>query len=174
VLARIADARSGDKGEGSNVGVMARSEAAYAFLKQALTPEAAKRAMAGINFGAVKRYEADRLRVLNFIFADSLGGGGSASLKTDAQGKTHGLALLRMTLDVPRACSTRPPNGRTPDEPDLGTPGEGTPRQAAHRAARGPGSARAAGRGDAGPAGPVHAGADRPTATWARGPRVSR
>ncbi|MBK8177663.1 MAG: hypothetical protein IPK67_01895 [Planctomycetes bacterium] len=103
VLARIADARSGDKGEGSNVGVMARSEAAYAFLKQALTPEAAKRAMAGINFGAVKRYEADRLRVLNFIFADSLGGGGSASLKTDAQGKTHGLALLRMTLDVPQS-----------------------------------------------------------------------
>ena len=48
-----------------------------------------------------RRYEADNLRVLNFILDDSLGGGGSASLKTDAQGKTHGLALLRMVLDVP-------------------------------------------------------------------------
>jgi hypothetical protein len=49
----------------------------------------------------VKRYESESLRVLNFILADSLGGGGSASLKTDAQGKTHGLALLRLKLDVP-------------------------------------------------------------------------
>ena len=102
-LARIADARSGDKGEGSNVGVMARSDTAYAYLKAALTPKVAKAAMAGINRGKVKRYEADGLRVLNFIFADSLGGGGSASLRTDAQGKTHGLALLRMELDVPQA-----------------------------------------------------------------------
>ena len=101
-LARIADARSGDKGEGSNVGVMAHSEAAYRFLKSALTPEVAAAAMAGINRGKVTRYEADGLRVLNFIFADSLGGGGSASLRTDAQGKTHGLALLRMELDVPK------------------------------------------------------------------------
>lgn len=100
-LFRIADARSGDKGEGSNVGVMARSDAAYTFLKKALTTEAVKAHMHSINLGAVKRYEADSLRVLNFILADSLGGGGSASLKTDAQGKTHGLALLRLELDVP-------------------------------------------------------------------------
>jgi hypothetical protein len=112
-LARLADARSGDKGEGSNVGVMARSDAAYAFLKSALTPEVARRAMAGLNRGAVKRYEADRLRVLNFIFADSLGGGGSASLKTDAQGKTHGLALLRAVLDVPQhVLDATPERGR--------------------------------------------------------------
>ena len=101
-LARIADARSGDKGEGSNVGVIARSDAAYAFLKEALSSKVAKAAMAGLNRGEVKRYEADGLRVLNFIFSDSLGGGGSASLRTDAQGKTHGLALLRMELDVPQ------------------------------------------------------------------------
>jgi hypothetical protein len=49
------------------------------------------------------RYEADNMRVLNFLLADSLGGGGSASLKTDAQGKTHGLALLRLELNVPDA-----------------------------------------------------------------------
>ena len=100
-LSRLADARSGDKGEGSNVGVMARSDVAYAFLKERLTAEAVKRHMHAINRGAVKRYEADALLVLNFLLADSLGGGGSASLKTDAQGKTHGLALLRMELDVP-------------------------------------------------------------------------
>jgi hypothetical protein len=59
--------------------------------------------MHGINFGAVKRYEADNMLLLNFILADSLGGGGSASLKTDAQGKTHGLAVLRLELDVPQS-----------------------------------------------------------------------
>jgi hypothetical protein len=100
-LERIADARSGDKGEGSNVGVMARSPEAYAFLKQALTTDVVKRHFAGINAGDVVRYEADGLGVLNFILLDSLGGGGSASLRTDAQGKTHGLALLRLELDVP-------------------------------------------------------------------------
>ena len=100
-LSRIAMARSGDKGEGSNVGVMARSAAAYAFLKDFLTEDIVKAHMHAINHGAVTRYEADNMRVLNFILHDSLGGGGSASLKTDAQGKTHGLALLRLELDVP-------------------------------------------------------------------------
>jgi hypothetical protein len=100
-LERIAAARSGDKGEGSNVGVMARSEAAYAFLKQHLTAARVEQHFAGINRGGVRRYAADNLRVLNFLLEDSLGGGGSASLRTDAQGKTHGLALLRLVLDVP-------------------------------------------------------------------------
>lgn len=100
-LERIATARSGDKGEGSNVGVMARSDAAYAFLKEMLTSERVREHFQGLNRGAVTRYEADNLRALNFILADSLGGGGSASLRTDAQGKTHGLALLRLELEVP-------------------------------------------------------------------------
>ncbi|MDF1799569.1 MAG: hypothetical protein P1V81_10365 [Planctomycetota bacterium] len=100
-LSRIAMARSGDKGEGSNVGVMARSDAAYAFLKEALTAEVVRAHMASINTGAVTRYEADNVGVLNFILHNSLGGGGSASLKTDAQGKTHGLAVLRLELDIP-------------------------------------------------------------------------
>ena len=100
-LSRIAQARSGDKGEGSNVGVMARSPAAYEFLREVLTSERVAAHLAGINRGGVKRFEADNLGVLNFLLADSLGGGGSASLKTDAQGKTHGLALLRLELDVP-------------------------------------------------------------------------
>ena len=100
-LARIASARSGDKGEGSNVGVMARSDVAYAFLKEVLTAERVRAHFHAINRGPVVRYEADNLRLLNFLLEDSLGGGGSASLRTDAQGKTHGLALLRMVLDVP-------------------------------------------------------------------------
>jgi hypothetical protein len=102
-LQRIAAARSGDKGEGSNVGVIARSDAAYRFLVESLTAERVRAHFAGINRGGVKRYEAANMRVLNFLLEDSLGGGGSASLLTDAQGKTHGLALLRMELDVPKA-----------------------------------------------------------------------
>ncbi|MEM7517541.1 MAG: hypothetical protein AAF368_11545 [Planctomycetota bacterium] len=83
--------------------MIAHSDAAYSFLKEHLTTEVVKRHMKEINLGEVTRYEADNMRVLNFLLADSLGGGGSASLKTDAQGKTHGLALLRLELDVPEA-----------------------------------------------------------------------
>ena len=102
-LSRIAGARSGDKGEGSNVGVIARSDAAYAFLKEKLTADLVREHLKAINLGTVTRFVADNLRVLNFLLEDSLDGGGSASLKTDAQGKTHGLALLRLELDVPPA-----------------------------------------------------------------------
>lgn len=109
LLDRIATARSGDKGEGSNVGVLARSDAAYAFLKEVLTAERVRAHFHAINHGKVVRYEADNLRALNFLLLDSLGGGGSASLKTDAQGKTHGLALLRLELDVPEEVLQRTP-----------------------------------------------------------------
>jgi hypothetical protein len=108
-LARIATARSGDKGAGSNVGVIARSDAAYAFLKEHLDAERVRAHRAKITAGSVKRYEADNLRLLNFLLEDSLGGGGSASLRTDAQGKTHGLAVLRMELDVPQEVLERTP-----------------------------------------------------------------
>ena len=101
-LSRIAAARSGDKGEGSNVGVLAYSEEAYRFLVGALTEDVVKQHMAAINPGGVRRFEADNMRVLNFLLDDSLGGGGSASLKTDAQGKTHGLAVLELELDIPQ------------------------------------------------------------------------
>ena len=111
LLERIATARSGDKGEGSNVGVMARSDPAYAFLKENLTVELVRQHFRGLNRGAVVRYEADNLRALNFLLSDSLGGGGSASLRTDAQGKTHGLALLRLELDVPEEILEATPAG---------------------------------------------------------------
>ena len=118
-LSRIASARSGDKGEGSNVGVIARSDAAYAFLKRDLDVEKVRRHMAAINRGLVVRYEADNLRLLNFLLKDSLGGGGSASLKTDAQGKTHALALLRLEIDVPHEVlrATPDPGGSTSEIP---------------------------------------------------------
>jgi hypothetical protein len=113
-LVRIAVARSGDKGEGSNVGVIARSQAAYEFLKRTLDAARVRAHMHAINHGEVKRFEADNLRLINFILSDSLGGGGSASLKTDAQGKTHGLALLRMELDVPQAVLDQTPEPERP------------------------------------------------------------
>jgi len=100
-LYRMAHARSGDKGDGSNVGVLAYDDAGYAILKSWLTPERVKAHFGEIVRGRVDRYDIPNLRGLNFILHDSLGGGGSASLKTDAQGKTHGMALLRMTVEVP-------------------------------------------------------------------------
>ncbi len=98
-LADIAQARSGDKGDGSNVGIFAHNQADYEFLKEVLTPERVKQHFAKICKGDVVRYEAPNLLALNFILHDSLGGGGSESLKTDAQGKTHGLALLEMEVE---------------------------------------------------------------------------
>jgi hypothetical protein len=100
-LMDLAIARSGDKGAGSNVGVMANSQAIYDFLVRHLTVARVQQHFAQINFGKVDRYEAPNLRSLNFILHDSLGGGGTETQKTDAQGKVHGLAMLHMELDVP-------------------------------------------------------------------------
>lgn len=100
-LEDIAHARSGDKGDGSNVGIVAYTEAGYRFLRDTLTPERVKRHFSAICLGDVERFEVPNLKALNFILHDSLGGGGSESVKTDAQGKTHGQALLRMELDLP-------------------------------------------------------------------------
>ena len=100
-LSLIAYARSGDKGDGSNVGVAAYTEEGYAILKEQVTAERVKEHFAAICKGNVERFELDNLRALNFILHDSLGGTGSESLKTDAQGKAHGLGLLYMTVEVP-------------------------------------------------------------------------
>jgi len=100
-LYAMAHARSGDKGEGSNVGVLAYDEPGYEILKNWLTPERVKRHFGSIVEGDVERYEMPNLRGLNFLLRDSLGGSGSASLRTDAQGKTHALALLRIEVEVP-------------------------------------------------------------------------
>ena len=100
-LYAMAHARSGDKGDGSNVGVIAYDDAGYAILKEWLTSGRVKEHFGTIVRGRVDRYDLPNLRGLNFILHDSLGGGGSASLKTDAQGKTHGMAMLRMMVEVP-------------------------------------------------------------------------
>lgn len=97
----IANARSGDKGDGSNVGIIARDQAIYDFLVEELTPARVKAHFKDVCFGEVERYEIPKLKALNFILHDSLGGGGTESLKTDAQGKTHGQGLLTMEMDVP-------------------------------------------------------------------------
>ena len=100
-LSQIAYARSGDKGDGSNVGVVAKSPEIYEVLKEQLTTDRVEEHFREICFGGVDRYEAPNLLALNFILHDSLGGGGSESLKTDAQGKTHGLGILFMEIEVP-------------------------------------------------------------------------
>jgi hypothetical protein len=100
-LIDIAIARSGDKGDGSNVGVIARTPALYEFLEKQLTADVVKNFFKEICKGKVDRYEIPNLRALNFILHDSLGGGGTETLITDAQGKVHGPALLHMELDVP-------------------------------------------------------------------------
>lgn len=100
-LMDIAIARSGDKGDGSNVGIKARTPELYQFLKETLTTEKVKQHFSEICFGDVTRYELDNLNALNFILEDSLGGGGTETLIMDAQGKVHSLAMLYMEMDVP-------------------------------------------------------------------------
>ena len=100
-LLRIAHARSGDKGDAANVGVIAREERFYPILQRVLTKQVVKRHFKGICFGAVERYELPNLWALNFVLHKTLGGGGTVSLKHDAQGKTLSSAMLRMVIDVP-------------------------------------------------------------------------
>lgn len=100
-LIDIAHGRSGDKGDDSNVGIIARHPDVYPFLKEVLTEDAVKEHMKHICKGKVERYELPNIGALNFMLHQSLGGGGTVSLKLDAQGKTHASALLRMDIEVP-------------------------------------------------------------------------
>jgi len=100
-LLELAHARSGDKGDTANVGVIALKEEYYPFLKEILTPERVKKHFTGICKGKVERYELDNLGALNFLLHNSLGGGGTRTLHHDAQGKTFSTAMLRMEVNVP-------------------------------------------------------------------------
>lgn len=100
LLMDIAHARSGDKGDTGNVGVIARKQEYYPLLLKYLTVERVKRHFSGITFGDVERFEMPNLGAINFLLHESLGGGGTKSLKNDAQGKTLSSAMLRMELDV--------------------------------------------------------------------------
>ena len=100
-LGQIAHARSGDKGSNSNIGLAFYSTEVYEWAKIHLTGEVVKKHFQSIVKGDVVRFELDNLLAFNFILENSLGGGGSMSLLNDAQGKTHGQALLIMKLELP-------------------------------------------------------------------------
>src|ERR671917_427924 len=100
LLLHLAHARSGDKGDTANVGVIALRPEYYPVLVEQLTTERVKRHFAGIVHGEVERFELPNLEALNFLLHNALGGGGTVSLKTDAQGKVLSTALLRMEVDV--------------------------------------------------------------------------
>jgi hypothetical protein len=100
-LVEIAHARSGDKGDTANVGVIALRPEWYELLERHLTRERVLEHFRDVISGDVERYELPNLRALNFLLHGALDGGGTLSLKTDAQGKVYSTALLRMTLDIP-------------------------------------------------------------------------
>lgn len=99
-LSRIAHARSGDKGDTSNIGVIAYQERHYPALAREVTADRVKQFFGGLVQGEVERYELPNLGALNFLLHEALGGGGTLSLRIDAQGKTLGAALLRMEIEV--------------------------------------------------------------------------
>jgi len=100
-LREIAHARSGDKGDTANVGVIALRDEFYPLLVRELTAARVKNHFKGICKGEVERFDLPNLSALNFLLHESLGGGGTLSLMTDAQGKTLSTALLRMEIEVP-------------------------------------------------------------------------
>ena len=100
-LLKLAHARSGDKGDTANVGLIALKDEYYPLLVQHVTAEAVKQHFGPMVKGDVERFELPNLGALNFLLHGALGGGGTLSLMTDAQGKTFSTALLRMNIDVP-------------------------------------------------------------------------
>jgi hypothetical protein len=167
-LHEIAHARSGDKGDSSNVGIFVFTQEAYEVLLRELTEARVKTHFGPLVKGRVDRYELPNLFALNFILHDSLGGGGSESLKNDAQGKTHGQALLLMEIDSrsdpprypARTAGPPPPPGgkirlsrpcafrakttrRDARHPPVNALGRGSSRTSARRRARGDARARA-------------------------------
>jgi hypothetical protein len=99
-LIDIAHGRSGDKGDAANIGIIAYDEKGYKIIKEHLTAEKVKEHFKGICKGKVERFELPNIHALNFLLHNTLGGGGTVSLKHDAQGKTLAAALLRMELEV--------------------------------------------------------------------------
>ncbi len=100
-LIKLAHARSGDKGDTANVGLIALREEFYPILVREVTAARVKQHFKGMCKGEVERFELPNLGALNFLLHESLGGGGTLSLMTDAQGKTFSTALLRMEIDIP-------------------------------------------------------------------------
>src|ERR1700682_3139829 len=99
-LTKLAHARSGDKGDTANIGLIALRDDLYPLLVREVTAERVKEHLRGICKGEVERFELPNLGALNFLLHESLGGGGTLSLMTDAQGKTFSTALLRMEIEI--------------------------------------------------------------------------
>jgi hypothetical protein len=99
-LVKLAHARSGDKGDTANVGLIALRDEIYPILVREVTIERVKKHFDGICKGEVERFELPNLGALNFLLHESLGGGGTLSLMTDAQGKTFSTALLRLKIEI--------------------------------------------------------------------------
>jgi hypothetical protein len=106
-LVDIAHARSGDKGDTANVGVIAYRPEWYGLIRDTLTKQRVADHFRGMIEGGVERFELPNLNALNFLLHGALDGGGTLSLKTDAQGKVYSTALLRMVIDVPDAEAKR-------------------------------------------------------------------
>jgi hypothetical protein len=100
-LYRVAHARSGDKGDASNVGLIAMTPGLFEVIRETVTAARVKEHFREVCRGDVDRYELPNILALNFILHDSLGGGGTESLKNDAQGKTHAQGLLQMEVEIP-------------------------------------------------------------------------
>lgn len=115
-LVQLAHARSGDKGDSANIGVIAYDQELYVLLVKELTAERVKQHFGTWVRGAVERYELPNLDALNFVLHGALDGGGTVSLRTDAQGKVLSAALLRLEIDVPDEVAERTRGwGRVPD-----------------------------------------------------------
>jgi hypothetical protein len=99
-LSALAHTRSGDKGDTCNIGVIARDERDYPTLLREVTAERVKRHFGALVQGGVERFELPNLGALNFLLHGALGGGGTVSLRTDAQGKTFGAALLALEIET--------------------------------------------------------------------------
>jgi hypothetical protein len=131
-LAALAHARSGDKGDAANLGVIARAPEIYPWLKRTLTAAVVKRRFQGICLGRVERHEVPNLWALNFLLHESLDGGGTVSLRLDAQGKTLAHALLAMEVRAPRALLEAARRGDAADGRPAAKPGT-TSRKARSR-----------------------------------------
>jgi hypothetical protein len=99
-LVELAHARSGDKGNMCNIGLIAKSPEYYRTLVEKVTAERVRRHFAGVCLGKVERFELPNLQALNFLLYEALDGGGTISLRADPQGKTFSTALLRMQIEL--------------------------------------------------------------------------
>jgi hypothetical protein len=116
-LSQIAHGRSGDKGNHANVAVIAYTDAGFAWLREHLTADAVAAYFAPLGASRVERFEAANVRGLNFVLYDVLAGGASRSLRTDTQGKTLALALLRMAVEWEGPLPALPAQEPTPPVP---------------------------------------------------------